>query len=1021
MKNKIVSALLVVMMIITSIAFTGCADKETERFATPENKEPRYEFTSDKTLVRQDEPTTKRDTFASEVKDETTEDATTPEAEGEVTEEVTTPEESGEENEVSVASELQGAATEETTTPADGTTTEETTTPADGTTTEETTTPADGTTTEETTTPSEEAETDEKTETEEVVDQELKETVFKLVDENENYEFYFCEETLEFALKSKKLSASGEEQVWYSNPAPAARAAGIPGEMSSQLSIFYLNKADGSQKTLESYTDCFLNSDPKNGKEQYFVVNHNGNLRVIYILGLVKPEYVVPTCMDGEMAQEYIQKFKDANLFQAAGFITNSTLYTRLKPSDWAGFAPDVKKDYLAVAPNIEEFINAGKDVYIILDQTKWNNARLINILQDAFIQTGMTLEMRDEINANFGFERESAKTFWIPVDYALTKNGLNVTIPVEEIQYDKENLIISSIDLLKYFGSASEKEEGYMFVPDGSGAIINFNNGKTNINTDVRVQLYGLDDGRETLQKPFLNEGSYLPVFGIKRAESAMFAIIESGDTNATIIADISGKNKNAVDRNTCFSRFKMAEYEEVQFKSAGKTAKIYQNEINTDNISVTYSMLLDEKANYSGMAEAYRNYLIDNNVLTKKAYTEIPFNIELVGAYDHETAFLGIPYTETKAITTFDQCAELLDKLNQNGIKNVSVNYKGWANSGIRNTVFNEADVLSELGGEDALKNLLDKANSLGMNLYFETELALVYASKTFDGYSEFSDASRLVTRQVAYHYQYLDDWNTAAAVNQASIVTPALIYDIYSDDNSESFAMETLNDIKELNINGVSLGSLGYNLPGNYKVKDLRDRGEVADTYAKVAEEYKKDVKVMAKGTNSYMLPYVDTIFEISNTSSKFNLADQSVPFYQMVIHGYVEYSGDPINLYGDTRQSFLQAVEAGSGMYYRWCYAPNEDVQDLWFEGMYSLHYGSWFDEAIEMYKEYNDVLKSTAGAVMTEHENLDGEGRVNKVTYDNGVEVYVNYGSTDYTTEDGTVVKAESFCAKEVNE
>ena len=221
-----------------------------------------------------------------------------------------------------------------------------------------------------------------------------------------------------------------------------------------------------------------------------------------------------------------------------------------------------------------------------------------------------------------------------------------------------------------------------------------------------------------------------------------------------------------------------------------------------------------------------------------------------------------------------------------------------------------------------------------------------------------------------------------------------------------------MSLLDDINELNIKGISLGSLGYNLPGNYKVKDLRDRGEVADTYAKVAEIYGENLSLMAKGTNSYMLHYVDSIFEISNTSSKFILADQSVPFYQMVIHGSIEYSGNPINLYGDTRQAFLEAVEAGSGLYYRWCYETNDEVQDLWFEGMYSLHYNSWFDEAVAMYKEYNELLKSTSGSFITQHEQVNED--VNKVTYENGVEVYVNYGLTDYTTTDGTVVKSKSF-------
>ncbi len=982
MKKRIISALLVVMLIIPTIAFTGCADDGGSSYITPTNELPLYEFDANaEPHIRKDVYTEKRSQISTDGADTKTEavDETT-EATDTTTEtpEVTT-------GATDIATE-----TPEVTTGATDTATE----------TPEATTGETETTTE----PTDDAN---KAETDNSVVN-LKDTIFKFVEENEKYAFYFNDETLEFALIDKVTGTA-----WYSNPAPAERTAGIPGEMSSQLSLFYLNKEDGSQKTLESYTDCVLISDPENGKTQYYVVNNNGNLRVIYILGLMKPDYVVPTCMEEELALELAQKFKDAGNFTVAGFIENGVVYTKVKPSTWNSFAPDVKEDYLKIAPSMEEVIKEGKTVYIIKDQTKWNNSRLMKTVEEAFVNIGgMTLDQRDEINEKFGFESESAKTFWIPVDYDLTENGLNVSIPSNEIQYDTNSLAIASIDLLKYFGSASEKEDGYMFVPDGSGAIVNFNNGKTNISTDVRVQLYGLDDGRENLQRPFANEGAYLPVFGIKRDSSAMFAIIESGDTNATIIADIAGKNKNAVDRNRCFSRFKMSEYEELQFKSAGKTARIYQDRMNSDNISVTYSLLSNEKANYSGMAEYYRNYLIDKNVISKKDYSEIPFNIELVGAYDHETAFLGVPYTETRAITTFAQCKEIILKLSEAGIKNVSVNYKGWANNGLRNTIFNKAKVINELGGKDGLNDLVSYAEGLGVNVYFETELAFVYDSVMFDGYSEFTDASRLVTREVAYHYQYFDDWNTASAVNMASIVSPTMIYNINAEDNSKSNAMKLLEDINELNIKAISLGSLGYNLPGNYKLNDLKDRGEVARTYAAVAEKYDESLNLMTKGTNSYMLPYVDEIFEISNTSSKFNLADLSVPFYQMVIHGCIEYSGDPINLYGDTRQAFLQAVEAGSGMYYRWCYVPNDKVQELWFEGMYSLSYTSWIDGAIEMYKEYNDLLSSTAGSFITEHENV--AENVNKVTYENGTVVYINYNSYDYTAEDGTIVKAESF-------
>ncbi len=895
MKKKIVSILLVAVMILPLIAFTGCTTEKKSGYITPTNDEPAFVFNESKTIVREDEDPSKNTTFV-------------------------------------------------------------------------------------------------------------------LAEENDNYALYFSEGILEIALQNKKTG-----EVWYSNPTQSEREKGIKSEMSSQLTLFYLNKENGSQKTLESFMDCILNKNDETGLNQYYVVNHGGHLRVVYILGQIKPDYCIPTCLDEDRAVEYIDKLKNTEGYLAVSkYISGGSIYSKITPTTWASYPSDRQDELLAIAPNMEDYIKEGKAVYIIGDNTKWNNNRVMSQIQDGFVNViGLSVEERDKINEDFGVVIDPAKNFYIPVDYTLTENGLTVNIPNEEIQYDTNTFAISTLNVLQYFGSASEKEEGYMFVPDGSGSIVKFNNGKTNISDSIKVQLYGLDDGREISTRPYFNEQGNLPVFGIKKATSAMFAIIESGDANATIVADIAGKNTNVQDRNRCYTSFKLSEYMEMEFKSSGKTSRIYQSKRNAADITVSYTILDGEKANYSGMAEYYRNYLIDKGVLKKKDFSSVPFNIEIVGAYDHKTAFLGVSYTEMRALTTFDQCQELIQKLYDAGITNISLNYKGWANNGLRNSAFNRAKVLNSLGGKSGLADLLAFADKLGVNLYFETELALVYESEMFDGFSQLTQASRYVSRDIAHHFQYVTDWNTASKNNDAIIVSPSVIYNIRNIENSnKGYATKLLNDLNKLNVKGVSLGSLGYNLPGNYKIKDFYDRADTAKTYLAVAEKYAESMNVMAKKANAYMLPYVNSIFEISNTSSMFNLTDASVPFYQMVIHGSVEYSGEPINLNGDARKTFLQAVEAGSGMYYRWCYASNGDVKDLWFDGMYSLSYESWIDDAIKMYKEYNDILGATADEYIVAHENVAED--VNKVTYSDGTTIYVNYNSYDYTAADGTVVKAESF-------
>lgn len=47
---------------------------------------------------------------------------------------------------------------------------------------------------------------------------------------------------------------------------------------------------------------------------------------------------------------------------------------------------------------------------------------------------------------------------------------------------------------LLPYFGAAGAGEQGYMLVPGGSGALIELNNGKTNLEPYETELLYGED-----------------------------------------------------------------------------------------------------------------------------------------------------------------------------------------------------------------------------------------------------------------------------------------------------------------------------------------------------------------------------------------------------------------------------------------------------------------------------------------------------------------------------------------------
>ena len=70
-----------------------------------------------------------------------------------------------------------------------------------------------------------------------------------------------------------------------------------------------------------------------------------------------------------------------------------------------------------------------------------------------------------------------------IPVEIFLQDGHLETRILTGDIvEENPERFILSSVRLLPYFGCAAETDEGYVFVPDGPGALMPVNTGKANM-----------------------------------------------------------------------------------------------------------------------------------------------------------------------------------------------------------------------------------------------------------------------------------------------------------------------------------------------------------------------------------------------------------------------------------------------------------------------------------------------------------------------------------------------------------
>ncbi|WP_251573674.1 DUF5696 domain-containing protein [Paenibacillus sp. MER TA 81-3] len=119
------------------------------------------------------------------------------------------------------------------------------------------------------------------------------------------------------------------------------------------------------------------------------------------------------------------------------------------------------------------------------------------------------------------------------------------------------------------------------------------------------------------------------------------------------------------------------------------------------------------------------------------------------------------------------------------------------------------------------------------------------------------------------------------------------------------------------------------------------------------------------VMLQGGNAYTLPYAAQLTRVPLSSNQFNLTDDSVPFYAMVIHGLLPYAGEAFNSMEeqDVNLRLLQALETGSNVFFSWMESNTEALRETEFDGFYANRYEEWLDEAADAYKQVNEIYRN----------------------------------------------------------
>lgn len=532
---------------------------------------------------------------------------------------------------------------------------------------------------------------------------------------------------------------------------------------------------------------------------------------------------------------------------------------------------------------------------------------------------------------------------------------------------------------------------------------------------------------------------------YGVDTVTNGFFAIIEEGSALAYLSAESGGASHPFIGLHAYYTPYPSDIYDLSETLSVGSLGiyKMVSESKYAGSYTTRYVMLTDEEvgnktygeksfytSDYVGMATYYRDFLKTNGVLTalENLSDDMPLYIEVLGAMDITAKFLSFPVTKTIPLTTFEDIAEIYDNLSKceefivakideykklaaeeeddvqkyqynkqvdrytelvgkiQNIKNINFKLSGFANGGLDATYPAKLKWVKACGGSSDFEDLVEQAKAISasgeynFSLFPEFDFMYINNTKMFDGISEKNSAAVMVDNRYASKQMYnsvLQEFEKAFSI----VVSPDALEGLYDDFNDKYSSYENPN---------ISVSTMGSNLNSNFDKDDPVNREdamvmlkEVLDTMANTS-----GYNVMTDTGNIFSVEYAKHILNAPIDSSHHRYASYTVPFTAIVLHSYVNYTGDPINYSGSPEYDRLRAIESGAALYYIVCYQNSsylKDDEDL--SKYYGVDYHNWFDSIVENYKILNDLIGGLQDYEIVDHKILKAERAIEKIEKD----------------------------------
>lgn len=553
--------------------------------------------------------------------------------------------------------------------------------------------------------------------------------------------------------------------------------------------------------------------------------------------------------------------------------------------------------------------------------------------------------------------------SFTVNIAVDAKTEAMTVSIPGDSIKETNEEKHLVNIYVFPFLGATSDRTlDGYMFIPDGSGAVITYDEVDKKYNSAYYEKIYGDDIGYQTAYDEEFPTAqttriSY-PVYGIVNNEGQMgfWAHVNSGAENTYISATPAGIYTNYFWNTQVFN------YREQYFKKVnreGDGTMEYPVEMKVYDASVTYNF--QTSATYSSFAKGYSDYLVANGILTATKEEVQPILTTILAIEDNITSFLA----RDIELTTLDQIQLIVSELEQNGIK-PTVIVEGWTKGGYLNQEYN-ASMDKQFASINDVEEFV--ANNPEVEFYLSKNMTVSNSSEMLDA----SNDEAQIAFDNLVNGKYLVDFEVAIE-EMKSLESDTVMYaynDIYRFLYSANG--KTTTDMIAM-LNEMEMEKTAITKPNEYGFKNTSD--------------------------------YIG----METSSNGYDGSTYDVPFLPMVLSGYMTMFSIPVNFQPSDDDMYLKFIEYNTYPNFYLTYENPYVLINSNLEGVFSSEYAIFKDEIIEVFGFYTPFYEATNGTQYVSHE-LVSNGAI--CEYSNGVTIVINYAEQEQVIG-GVKVAANSY-------